>query len=87
MQSASLIGPQSAYCFAKCRVYPGLIQQAAAAHLVDGFVSRDPSIICGCLKLMKDLPVTADALVLKGICWVLLGKTDKAEEMFKQASR
>ena len=58
-------------------VYPGLLQIAAHAHAAVGFLDREPSLVQTAAALLRAAPgaPTAEALVLRGVCDVLLGAT------------
>lgn len=72
-----------------CRLYPGLLQIAAHAHAVVGFLDRDPSLVQTAQTLLRAVPgaPSAELLVLRAVCCVLLGATEEALAHLQAARR
>ncbi|EFJ52144.1 hypothetical protein VOLCADRAFT_103165 [Volvox carteri f. nagariensis] len=68
-------------------IYPGLLEAVSVAHVVHGFVCRQPAYIKMGLGLVQQLPATPDLHVVEGVCHVLLGAVNQAAEALKQAER
>ncbi|GBF92621.1 hypothetical protein Rsub_05235 [Raphidocelis subcapitata] len=70
-------------------VYPGLLQIAAHAHAAVGFLDRDPSLVQTAQALLRAVPGTpsAESLVLRAVCGVLLGATEEALAHLQAARR
>jgi hypothetical protein len=60
---------------------------AAAAYVVEGFTSRSPVKVKAALKLMRNLPSSAELQALRGVSCLLLGATEKAATAFREASK
>jgi hypothetical protein len=71
------------------RVYPGLLQIAAHAHAVVGFLDRDPAHVQTAKALLRSAggAPSAEALVLRSVCDVLLGAIDDAVANLLQARK
>lgn len=70
-----------------CRLFPGLLLTASVAHVVTGFLHRQPALVQTSLDILKAVPVTAEALNLQAVCHVLLGATDDALAAISSSSR
>jgi len=70
-------------------VYPGLLQIAAHAHAAVGFLDRDPTLVQTAAALLRAAPgaASAEALVLRGVCGVLMGGTDDALAQLQAARK
>ncbi|KAG2499858.1 hypothetical protein HYH03_002149 [Edaphochlamys debaryana] len=66
-------------------LYPGLLEAVAVAHIVHGFVCRQPAYVKMALSLVQQLPSTADLLVVEAVCHVLLGAVNQAAAALQQA--
>ncbi|GLC51096.1 hypothetical protein PLESTB_000465500 [Pleodorina starrii] len=67
--------------------YPGLLEAVSVAHIVHGFVCRQPAYIKMGLGLVQQLPTTPDLCVVESVCHVLLGAVNEAAESLQQAQR
>lgn len=70
-------------------MYPGLLQIAAHAHAAVGFLDRDPAQIQTATALLRAAPgpASAESLVLRGVCNVLMGATDEAIALLQAARK
>ncbi|GFR41033.1 hypothetical protein Agub_g1466 [Astrephomene gubernaculifera] len=68
-------------------VYPGLLEAVGVAHVVHGFVCRQPAYVKMALGLVQQLPSTPDLSVVEAVCQVLLGAVNQAAAALKQAER
>ncbi|GIL72987.1 hypothetical protein Vretifemale_3235 [Volvox reticuliferus] len=68
-------------------IYPGLLESVSVAHIVHGFVCRQPAYVKMGLGLVQQLPTTSDLHVVESVCHVLLGAVNQAAEALKLAER
>ncbi|GIL42969.1 hypothetical protein Vafri_788 [Volvox africanus] len=68
-------------------IYPGLLESVSVAHIVHGFVCRQPAYIKMGLSLVQQLSTTPDLRVVESVCHVLLGAVNQAAEALRQAER
>ncbi len=70
-------------------MYPGLLQISAHAHAAVGFLDRDPALVQTAAALLRSVPGagSAESLVLRAACGVLMGATDEALAHLQAARR
>jgi hypothetical protein len=68
------------------RLYPGLLQIAATAHIAAGFRQRAPAAVRTALALLRGLPSSAEVLLLRGVGAVLLGDPTTGVASIKAAA-
>ncbi|KXZ56736.1 hypothetical protein GPECTOR_1g663 [Gonium pectorale] len=68
-------------------MYAGLLEGVGVAHVIHGFVRRQPAYIKMGLGLVQQLPSTPDLCVVEGVCYVLLGGVGQAAAALKRAER
>jgi hypothetical protein len=64
-----------------------LLARAALAHLVTGFVQRQPALVKTAGSILQQLPASPDTAVARGVCEVLLGTVDGALDLLYAAER
>lgn len=70
-----------------CRLYPGLLQHAAAAHIATAVTQERVSSAEVALTLLRAAPTTCEALLLQSVSHVLLGDFQAAAAAVKAAAR
>lgn len=73
-------------CFA-CRLYPGLLQHVACAHLATAVTQERVSAAETALALLRAGPTTCEALLLKSVAHALLGDYQAASAAIKASAR
>lgn len=84
--AAAAAGARSRIC-APHRLYPGLLQIAAIAHIASGFCERRPSTIRAGLGVLRSLPASCEVLLLRGVGSLLLGEPGAAAGFIKAAAK
>jgi hypothetical protein len=70
-----------------CRLYPGLLQQAASAHIATAVTQERVLAAETALSLLRACPTTCEALLLKGVAHVLLGDFQAAAAAIRASAR
>lgn len=70
-----------------CRLYPGLLQQAASAHIATAVTQERVPAAETALSLLRACPTTCEALLLKGVAHVLLGDFQAAAAAIRASAR
>ncbi|PNH12420.1 Protein ACCUMULATION AND REPLICATION OF CHLOROPLASTS 6, chloroplastic [Tetrabaena socialis] len=65
----------------------GVLEAVGVAHIVHGFVCRQPAYVKMGLSLVQQLPTTPDLSVVEGVCYLLLGSVNQAAAALKEAER
>lgn len=70
-----------------CRLYPGLLQHAALAHIGTAVTQERVPAAETALSLLRACPTTCEALLLQGVAHVLLGDFQAAAAALKASAR
>lgn len=68
------------------RVYPGLLPAVAVAHVVHGYLARQPAYLKSAARLLQQQPESPDMLAVRAVCAMLLGDTQEAERLLRRAA-
>jgi hypothetical protein len=74
------------YCYT-CRLFPGLLQHVACAHIATAVTQERVSAAETALSLLTAGPTTCEALLLKSLAHVLLGDFKAASAAVKASAR
>ncbi|MEW5301949.1 MAG: hypothetical protein WDW36_004772 [Sanguina aurantia] len=71
---------------ARTWVYPGLLPAVAVAHVVHGYLARQPAYLKSAARLLQQQPESPDMLAVRAVCAMLLGDTQEAERLLRRAA-
>ncbi|KAK9818230.1 hypothetical protein WJX72_009142 [[Myrmecia] bisecta] len=68
-------------------MYPGMLETAALAHIVNGFTQRRPALVRAGEKILRPLARTVDFVIERLVAKVLLGSPEAALDLLREADK
>ena len=67
------------------RVHPGLMERVCVAHLLAGYLQRQPALVRSAQALLSRLPASGEVLVMRGVAELLLGSVQGSVQALRDA--